>query len=361
MTKFLLPFLVGGVLLLVPTLTAAAVLENPGTGGSYSGIGVISGWKCHAEGDLSIVFNKDGKHIPLLYGSERPDVLDAGACREAEVGFVAIMNWGELGEGTHTAVAYDDRVAFARSTFTVATLGEAFVEGASGECTIAHFPTIGETATFAWNQNTQHLELVPARTLADGFAPADQATFDRLAVGKRVVSVDDARYYADFLSAGRFVEVEPGERYSGTYHWRKTGPNTGTLTQHYDDGDVCTAQLTFTSAMTGRTRYTCNDGEQGAGDWRLIDIPSSSGGGAVQNDGQCRAGLVVHPGESCTHPVTGTFSVDSSGRGHFTVGGFTSQSGRSIQMRNTTINGQTLTFVAHRPAGGNSWTIDEVE
>jgi len=229
------------LLLLVPTLAYPAVLENPGHGGSYSGIGVVSGWKCQAAGNLTVVFNDDGKHIPLLYGSERTDVRDAGACREANVGFVTIWNWANLGEGSHTAVAYDNGKEFARSTFTVATLGEAFVEGASGECAIEDFPSTGETATFAWNQNTQHLELVPA----------DQA---------------------------------------------------------------------------------------------------------VQNDGQCRAGLVVHPGESCTHPTNGeTFSVDSSGRGSFMF----FSAGTGINIVDSNINGQRITFVASRNPD-DSWTVERV-
>ena len=454
-----------GLILLIPSLVHAAVLENPGTGLPYSGVGVISGWKCEAEGALTIVFNEDGKHIPLLYGSERTDVRNAGACRDVNVGFVALWNWAELGEGSHTAVAYDNGKEFARSTFTVATLGEAFVVGTSGECTIENFPQPGESATFAWNQATQHLELVPEE-IPSGFAPADQAAFDRMAVGKRIVSVDDARYYTDFPSAGRFVEYEPGERHPGRYRYSKTGPNTGTLTQNYDGGDVCTSQFTFTSPTSGSARYTCDDGDTGGGNWRLIDSPSGfapadqaafdawvvgkravsvddaryytdfpsagrfveyepgerwpgryryrrtgpntgtltqnyddgdvctsqftltsptsgssrytcddgeqgggnwrlvdspSGGGGPVNDGQCRAGLVVNPGESCTHPTNGgTFSVDSSGRGSFTVGGFTNRSSDSIQMRNATINGQTITFVARRNSGSNSWTIDEV-
>lgn len=351
---------VSSLMLLIPALVHSAALENPGKGLSYSGIGVISGWKCEAEGALTVVFNGDGTHLPLLYGSERSDVRDAGACDSADVGFVTLWNWAELGEGEHTAVAYDNGVEFARSTFTVASLGEAFVRGASGECTIEDFPSTGESATFTWNQNTQHLELIPESP--SGLAPADQAAFDRLVVGKRVVSVDDARYYMDFPSAGRFrfVEYEPGERHPGSYRYRRTGSSTGTLTQNYDDGDVCTVQFTFTSSTTITARYTCDDGEQGGGNWRLIDSPSSGGDGPV-NDGWCRAGLVVDPGESCMHPTNdGTFSVDSSGRGSFTVGGFTSQSGGSIQMRNTTINGQTITFVARRNSGSNSWTIDEV-
>ena len=65
--------------------------------------------------------------LPLVYGSERKDVLDAGACDHAEVGFVSIMNWGNLGDGPHTAVVYDDGIEFDRSTFDVVTTGEAFL------------------------------------------------------------------------------------------------------------------------------------------------------------------------------------------------------------------------------------------
>lgn len=337
---------------LVPALSDAATLGNPSNGGAYSGIGVISGWKCQAEGALTIVFNSDGNHIPLLYGSQRPDVLAAGACDHDRAGFVTIWNWGELGEGTHTAVAYDDGQAFARSTFTVATLGEAFVEGASGECTIEDFPSTGETATFAWNQNTQHLELVPERPIPSGLAPVDQAAFDRLVVGKQLVSVDDSRYYTEFPSAGRFVEYELGARYPGSYRYSRTGPNTGTVVQHYDDGDVCTAQLTITSSTTGRSRYTCDDGEQGGGNWRLIDIPSDDGGSGSVNDGQCRAGLVVHPGESCMYQDH-TFSVSASGRGSIAF----FSAGDSIDTRGSTVGGVPWNFYASKNSGSNSWTI----
>ena len=149
-----------GVLLLTPGLTPAAVLENPGQGLSYSGIGVISGWKCEAAGPLTVRFN-GGAPIPLLYGSERGDT--AGVCGDTNNGYVAIWNWAELGEGTgHTAVVYENGVEFAQSTFSVATLGEPFVRGANGQCTIPDFPAPGGDQLFAWNQATQHLELVRA-------------------------------------------------------------------------------------------------------------------------------------------------------------------------------------------------------
>ena len=39
---------------------------------------------------------------------------------------------GNLGDGEHTAIAYDNGVKFAESTFTVTTTGEAFLTGAQG-------------------------------------------------------------------------------------------------------------------------------------------------------------------------------------------------------------------------------------
>ena len=140
--------------LLLPALVHAATLENPGNGSFYSGIGVISGWKCSANGPLTVRFN-GGNAISLAYGNERGDTR--GTCGDADNGFVAIWNYGNLGDGTHTAVVYDNGREFARSTFTVATLGEAFITGASGECIIQNFPYSGETTTFEWNQNSQGL------------------------------------------------------------------------------------------------------------------------------------------------------------------------------------------------------------
>ena len=152
--SFLLGFCLGLVVLAPSLAHADAALENPSGGLFYSGIGVISGWKCEANGELTVHFN-DGDPIPLVYGSERPDVLDAGACDSADVGFVAIWNWANLGDGTHTAVVYDDGVEFGRSTFKVATLGENFVRGLSGRFRARDFPDPGVNTLLRWNQNVQ--------------------------------------------------------------------------------------------------------------------------------------------------------------------------------------------------------------
>ena len=143
------------LVLLAPALVHAATLENPANGSFYSGLGVISGWKCTANGLLTVRFN-DGDPIPLAYGNARGDVRNAGACPSARVGFVSIMNWAELGDGTHTAVAYDDGVEFARSTFTVTTLGTPFLQGASREVDVFDFPELGTDVLLKWQPSLQN-------------------------------------------------------------------------------------------------------------------------------------------------------------------------------------------------------------
>lgn len=147
-----------GVLLLLHSAAWAATLEIPTPNMIHSGIGVIAGWKCAAEGDITIRLN-GGVPIPAMYGLPRTDTR--GVCRnDGKNGFFSYTNWGTLGDGTHTAVAYDDGQEFARSTFQVVTTGEEFLRGAHGTCEIPDFPAPGDIGHFAWNQSTQHLELV---------------------------------------------------------------------------------------------------------------------------------------------------------------------------------------------------------
>ena len=169
--SFLLRLCLGLIVLLPSLAHATFLLENPGNGLSYSGVGVISGWKCEAGGPLSAhIYDEDmmlawPDPIPLVYGTQRTDVRDAGACDSADVGFVAIWNWGNLGsDGTYTVVVEEAGMELAQSTVEVTMVGPEsqpqFLSGASGECRIPDFPTPGESTTFEWNQGTQHLEAV---------------------------------------------------------------------------------------------------------------------------------------------------------------------------------------------------------
>ena len=147
--------------LLPPVAVYAATLGIPSPGAMLSGVGVISGWKCDANGELTVRFD-GGRPIPLLYSAERPDVRRNGQCLENDhdrVGFLTIWNWGELGDGRHTAVVYDDGVEFARSTFTVVTTGEKFLDNAPGTAYASNWPSAGENARLVWDESTQHFEL----------------------------------------------------------------------------------------------------------------------------------------------------------------------------------------------------------
>ena len=80
------------------------------------------------------------------------------------------INWALLGDGEHVVVAYDDGVAFARSTFTVGTTGEAFLEGVIRRTVIDDFPEPGQRASLEWNEGTQHFEI--ARRVGERRWPA---------------------------------------------------------------------------------------------------------------------------------------------------------------------------------------------
>ena len=154
-----------GLALLTPALThAQSALDIPGNGDTLSGIGVISGWKCEAQGNITISLDA-GAPIPATYGFPRGDTTSVCG-DDGNNGFFSFFNWAILGDGEHTAVAYDNGVEFARSTFTVVTTGEEFVVGARARVRVPDFPGPGEITWFTWNQSTQHLEMAAVQTRA---------------------------------------------------------------------------------------------------------------------------------------------------------------------------------------------------
>ena len=104
-------------------------------------------------------------------------------------------------------------------------------------------------------------------------APADEAAFNDLFVGKRAAT-DFPAAYVDFVSPGRFRETRLAVTWTGSYTYRNTGSDAGTLTFNYDDGDRCTAHLTFTSATMGTATSMCDDGVSVEYNWRIVEIPS---------------------------------------------------------------------------------------
>ena len=163
----------------------------------------VRDWKCDA-GELTVRFD-GGEPVPLLHGAERADVLNAGVCDHANVGFLSIMNWGNLDDGEHTAVVYDDGVEFGRSVFTVRRFRDAFVTGASLTLPVQDFPHQGDSAVFTWSQATQHLEL------ADAFA-ASTSTDPPNCGGWVTGEGDDAFKTAAWVAACLEMGADPKAR-----------------------------------------------------------------------------------------------------------------------------------------------------
>ena len=127
-----------------------AHIELPASGGTASGIGLVSGWKCEA-GTLTVRFN-GGNPLEMPYGSPRGgDTLDV--CGDADNGYALLMNWNLLAPGQHTAVVYDDGIEFSRVNFTVVTPGVEFLRGVSGRGTV--ILSNGQEVRVEWAEGVQ--------------------------------------------------------------------------------------------------------------------------------------------------------------------------------------------------------------
>ena len=138
-----------------------------------------------------------------------------------------------------------------------------------------------------------------------GHAPADQAAFNALVVGKRAAGVDGVTTI--FESGNRFREGP----YAGRYTYRRTGSDTGTLRFDYDDGDWCEFSITFASAATGRYTYDCSDGETGSFGFEVRDESDSIAlWGTIVTFGQRSDGTYGWSRTSGEYPGSG-ISTDS--------------------------------------------------
>jgi len=147
------------VLLVVPLLArgagaAVGVLENPTTGSTRSGIGVISGWVCSAN---VVTLEIDGDIVvPAAYGTGRDDTVSV--CGDANNGFGLLLNWNLLGDGRHDIRALADGVEIGSASFTVQTLGTNFLRGAAGRYLLPQFA--GRDVIVEWQQGAQNFVLI---------------------------------------------------------------------------------------------------------------------------------------------------------------------------------------------------------
>ena len=144
---------IAGVLASSPTW--AARLESPAHQAVVSGIGFIGGWKCDAN-NITVTID-GGEHISVAMGQPRADTQPI--CGTINNGFIQQVNWALVGDGEHEAVAYDNGVEFSRSTFTVGSTGEEFLQGVRRRQLLSNFPSPGETTVLEWNESTQHFEI----------------------------------------------------------------------------------------------------------------------------------------------------------------------------------------------------------
>ena len=141
-------------------------LENPGPNSFQSGVGVISGWVCEAEGVEIEIETESGETARQVaaYGTERLDTETV--CGDTNNGFGLLFNWNRLGAGEHEVVAYVDEVALGWATVRVTTVGtgaeEEFLRGAEGECVVDDFPMVGQTVALEWQQNSQNFVITDA-------------------------------------------------------------------------------------------------------------------------------------------------------------------------------------------------------
>jgi hypothetical protein len=135
------------------TVGPPGVLENPRQGGVVSGISTISGWVCNAN---QVELRIDGFSVLAAYGTSREDTRSV--CGDANNGFGLLFNWNLLGDGPRTIVAHVDGVEFARATFTVATLGQEFLTGASGTFLIPNFA--GRNVIIQWQESLQNFGII---------------------------------------------------------------------------------------------------------------------------------------------------------------------------------------------------------
>jgi Tol biopolymer transport system component len=131
-------------------------LENPRPNSTQSGIGAITGWACNAQRVDVIV--DDTIQVQAGYGTARGDTQDA--CGDTNNGFSLLVNWNLLGNGIHTLRVLVDGIEFARTSFSITTLGSDFIRGLSGEYTVPNFPETGTNTQIRWEESLQNFTIV---------------------------------------------------------------------------------------------------------------------------------------------------------------------------------------------------------
>jgi PhoPQ-activated pathogenicity-related protein len=144
-------------------------LENPAPASFQSGISVISGWACDAEG-IEIELD-DEAYLAAGYGTKRADTTSV--CGDADNGFGLLFNLNLQGDGVHKVRALSNGRVIDSAKFTVTTLGEPFRRGLSGTYLLPDFPEQGKNVSVTWQQSQQNFAISAVSSVAAQAAVAD--------------------------------------------------------------------------------------------------------------------------------------------------------------------------------------------
>ena len=163
-------------------------------------------------------------------------------------------------------------------------------------------------------------------TAVPGAAPADLEALNERFVGNAVVYVTgSSRFTLNAQTGERFTETAEidgvSTTYMGSYGYSAIGPDAGRLTVTYDDGDVCAANLYFSTHTAGWFASHCTgtdypaDGTWLGGSWS-VEEDEGDGGEVVETSYGVDDALPGVPTSGLFIPsVTSGGSVAASGAG----------------------------------------------
>ena len=148
------------VVLCIPSLTWASTLtiDNPTDGAIVTGADAILGWDCDASTSLLQVQFDAGPLFTMPGGGTRGDTI--GICGDDDNGFAFGWNWGLLTAGSHQVKFYKDGVLCNTHTVTVVNLGDEFLSGLTGMCTLEGFPDVNDAVELEWIEAQQNFSIV---------------------------------------------------------------------------------------------------------------------------------------------------------------------------------------------------------
>lgn len=136
--------------------------------------------------------------------------------------------------------------------------------------------------------------------------------------------------------------------------------STQTFTVNADGSATFGPFTSGTSINITSANLTLVANRQSDGSWLLgrvgADSTPTPNPEPTPDDGVCREGLILRPGDSCTYPGTSTeLTITTDNRARF---GFVT-AGTGISLINTTINGVRYTLVVTKQPDG-TWLIERI-